>query len=80
MLKVIQVGVGGYGAWWLPTVSETDAVTHVGLVDVNPEALGKQGRLLGFLRRLASQVYRKLLYRLMLTLFCVLCHPHNTRK
>ena len=47
MLKVIQVGVGGYGAWWLPTVSETDAVTHVGLVDVNLEALREARKVTG---------------------------------
>ena len=41
MLKVIQVGVGGYGGSWLPTIMENDGVEHVALVDMNPEHLSR---------------------------------------
>ncbi|MCC6627059.1 MAG: Gfo/Idh/MocA family oxidoreductase [Chloroflexi bacterium] len=40
MRRVIQVGVGGYGAWWLPTVLGTaDRAAYVALVDSDPAAL-----------------------------------------
>ena len=41
MLKVIQVGVGGYGASWLPTIMENEGVEHVALVDLNADHLEK---------------------------------------
>ena len=41
MLKVIQVGVGGYGGSWLPTIMENDGVEHAALVDMNPAHLSR---------------------------------------
>ncbi len=39
MLRVIQVGVGGYGTSWLPTIMDDADAAHAALVDVNPEHL-----------------------------------------
>ena len=40
MLRIVQVGVGGYGATWLQTVlAAPDRATYVGLVDVDGAAL-----------------------------------------
>jgi len=47
MLKVIQVGVGGYGGSWLPTIMENDGVEHVALVDMNPEHLIRARKTIG---------------------------------
>ena len=47
MLKVIQVGVGGYGGSWLPTIMENDGVEHVALVDMNPEHLSRARKTIG---------------------------------
>lgn len=43
MMKLIQVGVGGYGSSWLSTVMESQRAQHVALVDLNLEHL-KQAR------------------------------------
>jgi predicted dehydrogenase len=41
MHRILQVGVGGYGAHWLPTVlGAPERATYVGLVDVDAAALG----------------------------------------
>jgi predicted dehydrogenase len=48
MLRVLQVGVGGYGAWWLPTVlAAGDRAVHVGLVDRDATALEAARRRAG---------------------------------
>lgn len=47
MLKVIQVGVGGYGASWLPTIMEHGDAAHVALVDMKPEHLSKAREVTG---------------------------------
>ncbi|MGQ9631016.1 MAG: Gfo/Idh/MocA family protein [bacterium] len=41
-LKVIQVGVGGFGARWTPILKKSKDVKLVGLVDVSEEALKVQ--------------------------------------
>jgi predicted dehydrogenase len=45
MHRVIQVGVGGYGAWWLSTMlGAGDRAAYVGLVDVDEAALAAAQR------------------------------------
>ena len=40
MLRILQVGVGGYGTSWLDTVvAARDHVTYAGLVDLDDAAL-----------------------------------------
>jgi predicted dehydrogenase len=48
MHRIIQVGVGGYGAWWLPTVlGAGDRAAYVGLVDLDEAALAVARRRTG---------------------------------
>ena len=47
MLKIIQVGVGGYGGSWLPTIMEDAVVEHAAIVDMNPEHLSKARQTIG---------------------------------
>jgi predicted dehydrogenase len=48
VLRIIQVGVAGYGATWLPTIAQArERVRHVALVDVNPTALDRARTSLG---------------------------------
>src|SRR5688572_2172875 len=46
-LRVIQVGVAGYGRTWLDTVAATSRASHVALVDVNPAHLAAAHATLG---------------------------------
>ena len=47
MLKVIQVGVGGYGGSWLPTVMDSQRAQHVALVDLSPDHLQRAQEVTG---------------------------------
>jgi len=47
MLKMIQVGVGGYGGSWLPTVMESQRAQHVALVDLSPDHLQRAREVTG---------------------------------
>ena len=46
-LRLIQVGVAGYGRTWLDTVAATSRASHVALVDVNPAHLAAARATLG---------------------------------
>jgi predicted dehydrogenase len=47
MMRIIQVGVGGYGRTWLDTVQQLSSrVCHVSLVDTDAEALNAAGERL----------------------------------
>ena len=46
-MRVIQVGVGGFGNRWMEVLSSSDAVELAGIVDVNEHALGSQGERYG---------------------------------
>lgn len=39
MKRVIQVGVGGFGAWWRRMISESELVEYSAIVDTNPDTL-----------------------------------------
>ena len=47
-LRVIQVGVGGFGRGWLNVLKNAEGVQIAALVDVNEEALRKAAELLQF--------------------------------
>jgi predicted dehydrogenase len=52
MLRVIQVGVGGYGAWWLPTVLDAAGrADYAALVDVDEAALAAARQRTGLSER-----------------------------
>lgn len=46
-LRLVQVGVAGYGRTWLDTVAATSRASHVALVDVNPAHLAAARATLG---------------------------------
>lgn len=46
-MKVIQIGVGGFGRWWLETVLGYPGVHLAALVDISEEALGEAGERSG---------------------------------
>jgi len=46
-VKVVQVGVGGFGSWWTEVLARSDEVEVVGLVDINERALREAGERLG---------------------------------
>lgn len=47
-IKVVQVGIGGFGKTWLTALKENERVQVVGLVDMSPEALESAKKFLGF--------------------------------
>lgn len=46
-LRIIQIGVGGFGEQWVAALPLVDEVEVVGLVDIRPEAMASAGRKLG---------------------------------
>lgn len=46
-LRVIQVGVGGFGRTWVEVLARSEEVEVVGLVDVDEDVLGEAGKRLG---------------------------------
>ncbi|MBC7527165.1 MAG: Gfo/Idh/MocA family oxidoreductase [Chthonomonadaceae bacterium] len=46
-MRVIQAGVGGFGGSWIYALKQCEGLTHVALVDPNPQALQQMGEIAG---------------------------------
>ena len=46
-MRLIQVGVGGFGASWLWAVRECESFQHLALVDANPAMLDSVTEVVG---------------------------------
>ncbi|MDX1417308.1 MAG: Gfo/Idh/MocA family oxidoreductase [Candidatus Promineifilaceae bacterium] len=79
-MKVIQIGVGGFGAYWLRILGEYPGIELAALVDVDADALSEAALLAGVAEAHCFQELEKALERVTADILVCVSPPHFHRQ